>query len=69
MDKLGRTPLHYVKLPEGVQCLCSLGAIVNIQDFEGVSPYMLAVEENRSEVANMLKNLGLFNFNNCSSKF
>merc|ERR1712137_644760 len=38
MDRLGKTPLHYATTAEEVQCLCSLGAVVNIQDFEGISP-------------------------------
>ena len=59
MDKLGKTPLHYASTAEEVQCLCSLGAIVNIQDFEGISPFAQAVEENRIEVADALRNLGL----------
>lgn len=62
MDKLGRTALHYATTPECVQSLTSLGAIVNILDFEGVSPFTLAVEETRIDVANALKALGKFTF-------
>merc|ERR1712137_1143966 len=58
MDKLGKTPLHYATTAEEVQCLCSLGAVVNIQDFEGIYPCDQALAEGRTEVAEALRNLG-----------
>jgi len=58
MDKLGKTPLHYATTGEVVQCLCSLGAIVDIQDFEGISPFTQAVAEGRTEAADALRGLG-----------
>jgi len=58
-DKLGRTPLHYATSQEEVQCLCSLGALIDVEDFEGVTPFNLAMkDEGRMAVATALRSLG-----------